>query len=294
MDLFSILVAFGGGVFGAAIGALNAFIIVGFLVIAAVAAQTGSGDLLAFPFGPAFGPHVGGFAAGVAAAAYARKKGLLDTGKDIGTAIMGLNDPSLLLVGGVFGILGYLINYVFGLVGFAWTDTVALTVVVSAIIARILWGNGVFGKVAADESRWSPSPAIQWVPWQSSMMQRVVIGLGAGLFSAYFALQLGAANGGGAIGFGISAASLVFLAFGLKVPVTHHITLVAAVAALASGSMLWGAIFGILAAIVGELMAALFEVHGNTHIDPPAATIAALTSLSLLLSALGVYGVALP
>ena len=294
MDLLGFLVAFGGGILGASFGALNSFAIVGFLVIAAVAAQNGSGELLAYPFGPAFGPHVGGFASGVAAAAFAGKKGLLPTGKDIGSGLMGLNNPTVLLIGGLFGLVGYVINYIYSLVGFPWTDTVALTVVTSAIIVRLIWGNGIFGKVPEGESRWSPSAAIQWVPWQSSIMQRVVIGLGAGLFSAYLALKIGGANGGGALGFGISAASLVFLYMGFKIPVTHHITLCAAVAALASGSMIWGALFGMLAAVVGEIMANLFQVHGNTHIDPPAATIATLTSLSLLLSALGVYGVALP
>src|SRR5690606_39599695 len=119
-------------------------------------------------------------------------------------------------------------------------------------------------------------------------------GLGAGLLSAHIALLLGAENGGAVLGFAVSAISLALLAFGLKVPVTHHITLVAAVAATASGSLIWGALFGVLAAIVGEIMANLFVVHGDTHIDPPAATIATLTSVSLLLAALGVYNLPLP
>ena len=297
MEIASLLVAFGAGIFGAAIGALPAFIFVGFLILAGVAIQAAGGGtafLDFIPLGPAFGPHLAGFASGVAAAAYAAKKGKLETGRDIASPIMGLNMPDALLVGGVFGLLGYVINWAFGLVGFAWTDTIALTVVVSAIIARILWGNGVFGKVMEGESRFSPTDATQWITYQSSFAQRVVIGLGAGLMASFFALQLGAENGGVLLGFAISAASLVFLQFGAEVPITHHITLVAAVAAAASGSYIWGAVFGIGAAIVGEYMANLFLVHGDTHIDPPAATIAALTSLSLLFGAIGVYGVPLP
>lgn len=294
MTIIDILVAFGGGVFGAGVGALGAFVILGFLIIAGVAAQATGADLLSIPLGPAFGPHVGGFATGVAAAAYAAKKGKLADGKDIVTPLMGLNSPDVLLVGGIFGIGGYLINWLFGLVGFPWTDSIALTVVVSGIIARQLWGNGAFGKVAEGVSRFSPPPEIQWLPWQSSVAQRLLLGLGAGLLSAYIALLIGAENGGVVLGFAVSAISLAPLAFGLKVPVTHHITLVAAVAALASGSLIWGTLFGVAAALVGEIMANLFIVHGNTHIDPPAATIAALTSLSLLLAALGVYTIALP
>jgi hypothetical protein len=293
MDLLGFLVAFGGGIFGASIGALNAFVFVGFLVIAAVAAQAGSGELLAYPFGPAFGPHVGGFASGVAAAAFAQKKGIPGVnGKDIVAPMMGLNDPSVLLVGGAFGILGYVINWIYGLVGFPFTDSVALTVVTSAIIVRLIWGNGIFGKVPAGISRWSPPAEMQWVPWQSGLTQRLVIGLGVGLFSSFLAIKIGAENGGGAIGFGIAAASLVLLSMGLKIPVTHHIALPAAVAALASGSIIWGAVFGVLGAVLGEIMANLFNVYGDTHIDPPAATIATLTSFSLLLAALGVYGIA--
>jgi len=294
MNIISILVAFAGGIFGAAVGALGAFVILGFLIIAGVAAQATGADLLSIPLGPAFGPHVGGFAAGVAAAAYAARKGKLAAGKDIVTPLMGLNSPDILLVGGVFGIVGYLINWIFNLVGFPWTDTVALTVVTSGIVARLLWGNGIFGKVAPGISRFSPPADIQWVPWESSIAQRLIIGLGAGLLSAHIALLLGAENGGAVLGFAVSAISLALLAFGLKVPVTHHITLVAAVAATASGSLIWGALFGVLAAIVGEIMANLFVVHGDTHIDPPAATIATLTSVSLLLAALGVYNLPLP
>lgn len=63
---------------------------------------------------------------------------------------------------------------------------------------------------------------------------------------------------------------------------------------MASGSLIWGAVFGVSAAIVGEFMADLLVVRGDTHINPPAATIAALTSVSLLLAALGVYNVPMP
>ena len=115
-----------------------------------------------------------------------------------------------------------------------------------------------------------------------------MIGLGAGAFSAYLAVTI--PNGGGVVlGFGIAASSLVFLQFGTQVPVTHHIVLPAAVAAAASGSILWGVIFGIISAFVGEFMANTFCAWGDTHIDPPAATIWPMTSLSILLASIGIY-----
>ena len=294
MDIISILIAFGGGIFGAAVGALGACVILGFLILVAVGAQATGADLMSIPLGAAFGPHVGGFAAGVAAAAYAGKKGYIDSGKDIVTALMGVNKPLVLLVGGIFGIGGYLLVWALGLIDVAWTDPVALTVVLSGIVARLLWGNGIFGKVPEGVSRYSPPDGTQWLPWQSSWGQRLMIGLGAGLLSAYLAIFIGAENGGVVFGFAISAISLIPLGYGLKVPVTHHITLVAAVAAAASGSLIWGGLFGVGAALLGEFWANTFLVHGDTHIDPPATTIASLTTLSLIFGYLGDYNFALP
>lgn len=291
MSFIALLVAFSSGVFGAAIGALPAFIFVGILVLVGVGVQLagGGGDFFAIPFG-VFGPHVGGFAAGVAAASYAASRGKFNNARDITAGMMGINSPDALLVGGVFGIIGYLINWAFGLVGMPWTDTVALTVVVSAIIVRLIWGKtGVFGQVADGESRYNPSEGHCWVPWQHSPLQLLMIGLGGGGLSAYLAITLGAP--GAVLGFGISATSLVFLQFGTKIPVTHHITLIAAVVAGASGSFLLGVLAGVVAAFVGEFMANTFCAWGDTHIDPPACTIATLTSVSLLLQALGLYSV---
>ena len=294
MEIASLFVAFAGGIFGAAVGALGAFVILGFLIIIGVAAQSTGADLLSIPLGAAFGPHVGGFAAGVAAAAYAAHKGKLETGKDIVTSLMGLNRPDVLLVGGLFGIGGYLVNFCLNQVNIAWTDNVALTVVISAMVARLLWGNGLLGKVDNGTRRYAPPQDATWVPWQSSFPQRFMIGVGAGTLSAYIALLLGAENGGAVLGFAISAISLIPLGFGFQVPITHHITLVAAVVALASGSLLWGSLFGVAAALVGEFFANTFQAHGNTHIDPPATTIATLTSVSILFANLGFYGLPMP
>ncbi len=61
MNSLDIVVAFGGGIFGAAVGALAAFEFVGLLVIAMTVVQiiTGaSSDFITFPFG-LFGPHEG-------------------------------------------------------------------------------------------------------------------------------------------------------------------------------------------------------------------------------------------
>lgn len=83
-----------------------------FSVAGSVAAMCGAGDasniLLNYvAFGPFFGPHIA-FAGGVAASAFARKKGITENGADIATALGGCNEPSVLLVGGIFGVIGFL------------------------------------------------------------------------------------------------------------------------------------------------------------------------------------------
>jgi hypothetical protein len=291
MEVFyALLAAFLGGIFGAAIGALPAFILVGFLVMVGAAVQMASGDASFYgmvPFG-AWGPHVGGFAAGVGAVSYAASRGKFENARDITAGMMGLNSPDVLLVGGVFGLIGYGLNWLFALPG-AWTDSIALTVMVSAIIARLAFGkSGLMGQVKEGESRYAPSEAYCWVPWQSKPLQLLMLGLGVGAFSGYMAITL--PNGAGVfLGFGMSAASMIFLQFGTKIPVTHHISLPAAIAAAASGGIVWGILFGIASAFVGEFMANTFCSWGDTHIDPPASTIWTMTSLSILLSTIGIY-----
>ena len=76
MSILSLIAAFGGGTFGAALGALPAFIMTGFVALAGAGiALAGGPDALVgnLAFGSFFGPHIA-FAGGVAAAAYAGRK----------------------------------------------------------------------------------------------------------------------------------------------------------------------------------------------------------------------------
>ena len=272
IDTAALAAAFGGGLFGAAVGALPAFVFTGLLVLAgtAAAASGGGTDILTHAaFGPVFGPHIS-FGGGVAAAAYACRRGLLPTGRDISIPLMGLNRADALLVGGAFGAFGYLLNALWVAAGLgALTDTIALTVVVSAAAARLAFGkSGLVGK------SFTPNESFHWVRHQETPPQAAAIGIGAGLLSAYMAGVLGAERGGGVLGFGIAASTLIFAQFGLKTPVTHHIALPAAAAAIASGNLYAGALFGVVGAFAAEAFSRVFHMHGDTHIDPPAAGIA--------------------
>ena len=283
LDPLLLVVAFGGGVFGAAVGTLPSFIFCGFMVLAGVAAQAaggGSGLLEHVAFGPFLGPHIA-FGGGVAATAYAARRSLLPSGRDVSISLTGLERTDVLLVGGLFGALGALMEAGWGALGWRdWTDTIALTVVASAVTARLAFGrSGLFAARFAKEND-------VWLAWQRRPDQLLIIGLGAGLPSAWAALELGE-NGGGLLGFGIAAASLLFLYTGAKMPVTHHIALPAAVAALSFDSLIAGAVAGIVGAFLGEAAARLLLVGGDTHIDPPAASIAPSILLIRLLSALG-------
>ena len=79
-------------------------------------------------------PKILCFAGGVAAAGYAGRKGKLASGTDILSSLNGLGEPDVLLVGGIFGVLGFLIHYCIGLLpvigsaGPATTDLPGITV----------------------------------------------------------------------------------------------------------------------------------------------------------------------
>src|SRR6056297_3089108 len=274
------IAAFAGGAFGAAIGALPAFIFTGFMVIAGQATAslglegagegatlTASGFTGYLGFGPVFGPHIS-FAAGAAAAAYAAKKGYIDDGKNILWAA-GTQKTDVLLVGGIFGILGMVGTGLFRTVGIP-TDTIALMVFVSALLHRVAFGYSIIGEVTGDglfdvgpwERDEDEAPGI-WLPWQYKWSGVAFIGLIGGILGAA-AFQ---ATGSALIGFGISAASLVFLQCGVdNIPVTHHITLPGAVGALGADAagysptvvLIVGALFGIFGALMGEICNRVF------------------------------------
>lgn len=290
-----LIAAFGGGVFGAAIGGLASFIFCGFAAIvgAGIMLATGDGTFSGLvAWGPFLGPQIA-FAGGAAAAVYAAKQGKLANGRDIATALMGLDSPDVLLVGGVFGVLGYILWWLFaqpqlGVMGL--TNPIALSIVVNAIIARLLFGKtGVFGKVRKGDNRWLASDVGNWIPWQSKPLQLLVIGLGLGIVATWSTLQNPAAAG---LWFGFAAASLILLQLGFKVPVWHHIVLAAEqVVAVAGGDLGWGIAFAVLGAFLGEFYAMLFTAHGDSHIDPPSVSLFTTFTLMAILKYVGAFNI---
>lgn len=293
------MAAFAGGAFAASIGALPAFVFTGFMVIAGEAAAAAGAEGVitgSIGFGPVFGPHIS-FAAGAAAAAYAAKQGYLDDGKNIVDGL-GTHNVDVLLVGGLFGVIGLVGEQMLNYVG-SPTDNIALMVFLSALIHRIVFGYSIIGEITGDgifdmspaERDEEEAPGI-WLPHMYKWSGVTMIGLIGGLVGGFVYLETGSV----VLVFGISAASLVLLNTGVPdFPVTHHITLPGAAGAfgVAAGglagpevAMLAAAGLGIFGALSGEVCNRVFYAHGSTHVDPPAFGIAAsgflLTILALI------------
>lgn len=257
-----ILSSFAGGVVAAAIGALPAFILSGVFILIGSAITLGGGSPDALNFlgvGPFWGPHIA-WASAVAATAYAGSKGLLKSGLEIKEPLIKLGSFAVLVVGGVFGALAYLVSSFLGAVNFP-ANPIASAVVVNLIAARLIFGKtGLFGKPEGKKQIW---PSAQTLP------VNILLGLAIGMATAYITNL----TGNVLIGFGISAVILYYLQMGFEVPVTHHISFTAALATLTTGNIYLGALAGGIAMVIGEIVTNLLIKDGDTLIDPWAGTI---------------------
>ena len=221
-------------------------------------------------------------------------------------------------------------------------DPIPVSIVISAIVVRVVFGYSIVGKVSDkangyfdmgpfereemrepgevkgdgekdSEDRLAVEP---WLPNMYKWSHVAAIGFFAGLAAAVITYNMvGAGHGVIAVfaGFGISAASLLFLNLGVgKIPVTHHMTLAGATAFLSVWeegiialtdvdpadltapllfgdglALLFGAVFGVFAALVGEASQRVFYAHSDTHFDPPAAAIVVWTLVLGLLVVAG-------
>jgi hypothetical protein len=285
LDLFWLLLAFAGGAFATMIGPNRAFAFTGISILVGLGVLAGTKSPIFLDyvaFGPVFGPHIS-FAGGAAASAYAARRGLLTTGRDIDTAMAGLNRPDVIFVGAIFGAGGYVLQKLITLIPWfgSHTDSVALTVFTSAIVARVL-----FGKTPVFFAPLKPTDTVCWLRWQETPAQIFTVSLFSALMAGGATLMVSRyvptiAGSGHTLVFAVSAVCIFFVSAGLKLPVTHHQTVTAGVAAWTffglgfhpMGALLAAALFGVLAGFLAELMARLFLNQGDTHIDPPAGAI---------------------
>lgn len=307
MDLLALLFSFCGGGLGAALGALVAFVWVGFGALYGIVSGMAGVNfdwLGLIPFGVYFGPDIS-FGSGCCAAAYARKKGYMPAGKDIIKPLISLGKPDVILVGGIWGIIAFLIRYGLNKVMPGMLDSVAATVFLQALIAKVVYAEEggllerVFGKVPEETrklgGRFSVFAPQAWLPWQCKASQMTVLSIAAGGLSAYttyLMLQNPATKAVAPfVGFAIGVGSFVFMLAGHQIPVFHHISLCASYAVVQSGgSLLWGLAGGLIGAFIAEWMSRLFYCYGDCHVDPPGMTIAVTSFLLFtIVPATGLY-----
>lgn len=283
MDIFALLAAFGGGILGASIGALPAFIMTG--VTCLIGAIAGEANVVgSVAFGSMFGPHIA-FAGGVAAAAYARKAGKLENGADIATAGFGLGDPVVLLVGGIFGIVGFLIAYAVGLLFgpiIPATDTPGITVFISGIIARLAFGKrGLLS--GGDRKVLSSGNALTTTLIVAVGYSLITGGIYAALTAAGVAADSPLMASYNVIMFGIAAVGLVFAEFGQAYFGCHHILIISAMAAMRGTSpamsVILALVCGVIAALLCDFETNFINTDVDSHIDGPAFAICIMTFL---------------
>lgn len=281
MSITTLLAAIGGGAFGAIIGALPSFIMTGIIVIAGVAvAMAGGADVLIgnVGFGPYFGPHIS-FAGGVAATVFAANKAKkLDSGANILPSLAQFGDYRIILVGGVFGGLGYLVHYLYSGVLKIPTDTVALTVFTLGVLSRLAFGNTkITGNYEKDEKR-------KYISSGSDLLCVISLGGFIGLLTGGVGGMMAQAGVDislfHVLAFGIAAVTLIFTQTGFGCPGTHHIAITSALACvMTQGQILPAVITGIAAALLGDFAQKTFNDHGDSHIDSPAFAIMILTAV---------------
>lgn len=269
--ILNALAAFGAGALAANVGAVNAFILTGVLAIIGgicqcLGLQDGLTGIVAF--GTVFGPHLS-FAAGAAAAAYAKKTGKLDNGCNLGLGLASLGEPSVLLVGGIFGIIGWVIGtyvapFIFGTLLPVGTDNPGFAVVCSGIIARLCFTKG--GLMSKNPSVLSKGKALGNV---------LIRGIGYSLMVGGTAVALNAAGvslaGYNIIIFGLAAVSLIFPGNASW----HHTGIISAYAAMTAINGGLGDVAVVLMAVACGLGATLlcnfencmFNSEVDSHID---------------------------
>lgn len=319
--IITVITAFASGVLGSALGAVGAVIMTAVAALVGIVGNICGADINfvnEIAFGMFLGPQVS-FGPACCAAAYAKKQGYLESSKDIFTPLISLNHHDTLVVGGLYAVFGWYLNVGISKLIPGVLDTVALTVMLISIVAKVMFGNdgvrSAIGRVPEGVKRYSLFCKQVWLPYQTAACggEMILIGGCVGAVSGYivqlFCGLAGKTDNAALIDaatlpvWAIAVICFLLNASGLKIPVFHHIGLVAAYAAkmvFLGGAteeitVLWGIAFGILAVYAGDLLAKTFMVFGEGFVDPPSMAIAVCSILPLcIFPALGIDKVGHP
>ena len=264
-DPYLLLFAFGVGILGAMFGGIQTFICTGFAGVvvftlkAAGVEPTLLGDSV---LNMLLLPAIIFNGSAIATAFAARKYPDQIQGWDITRSLIFLHDTSVMLVGGLAGMAGYLVFSLISYLGFP-ADAGATSMIVFGVITRLALGRG---------RMWNPE-ATQYYRehgWRYWLFQTV----NCLAVATVFALILHEAGPDFyGVGFSISALLLIFgyAGDGQKVPTTHQITSIVGTAlGLTGGNIVIAVLFALLANHVYLVFAKYFNEDCSTHIDPPA------------------------
>lgn len=271
MNLETLLLAFFSGAMGAMIGGTATFVITGFIGLIVLIISHCGGDVTLLNnevLNLIFMPCVcfNGATAGMAFSANRRNHKL--NGADGNRSLYFTGDYRVLLVSGVFGLVGYLVYYLLTCLKLS-ADIGAFTVLSVNFLIRFLFGTGKIMK--------KPEVPLLRKATMDFWIFQILFALIIGVVSGYFILKTGLIT----IGFSMSALSLIFAFSNPEFPVTHHITMVVGYAILMINSLLIAVIFGVISQIIFIVFTNYFNVDLDTHVDGPAASIG-LCSLVLI------------
>jgi hypothetical protein len=272
--------AFCGGVFGAAVGGLCSFVFCGLAALISSAFMLAGHQEMAgwtdawLTWGPLLGAQTS-FVGGGWAAAYARHRAGFHNGRDICKPLAPLNRPDVLAIGGLGGMCGAFMTWLFWLIpsytvggqAMASCNSVACGVAVAAMIGRLTCGkSGLFGKVPEGVRRWVGNDSCCWIPWQHDSGQLMLLAVAIGLPSALLAYANPATH---LMMFGVMTVLYLFMILGQGVIAGHHFAICAYFAVAATGNAAWGLAFAVLCGFLTEIFAFTFTAYGDSHIDPP-------------------------
>ncbi|UDQ98091.1 hypothetical protein AAEX28_14020 [Lentisphaerota bacterium WC36G] len=295
-----IVLGFLGGMFGATIGGLLAFVFCGIgALISSALMLAGLTDTANFvdawiTWGPFIGPQTS-FVGGCWAAAYAKHRAGFQNGRDICQPLVTLQRPDVLLIGGIGGVVGAICTWLAWLIPnlpvvgsestVATTNSVALGVMVASIIGRLVVGkSGIFGKVPDNVNRFDGDENNCWIPWQHSSLSIIILATMVGATSAILTYLNSNMH---LMLFGVMTVLFAFMILGQGVIAGHHYAITAYFAVAATGNVAWGIAFALIAGFACDFFAFLFTAHGDSHIDPPTCAIAFCGTLQPLLICFG-------
>lgn len=260
ISVLTMTIAAVAGVIGTMIGGTEAFIVYGFVVIIQAILTKCGVDLTTYNAYCAnlfFLPAVM-FNAAVPATGYAAMKHDKIRAWETSRSLAFAHDAKVGIVGALAAMGGYLVFAVATNMGLP-CDTGALSVCTIALISRLIF-KGPY--VVNPTGTKALTKVMKW-DWE------ILIAAAAAFASAFFVKLTGLVS----IGFALSAVSLLFMLLDGNTPATHHITMVAGYAVMATGNIFIAVLFGILAAIINNVFGAYFNTGNGTHFDPPAVAI---------------------